>query len=146
MSKMFQFGLISLLLLASGIGAIIGAFTLDSVGTIVVLIVLSIILILGGLYMLIYALAFMFGKKVKAKIINKVYIAGDNDEHVGNSYYRYEYIITANGKAMKGKFRIYYTDQDIISALNISDEIEANKFLFVTNIDTNKIIRAIRKR
>lgn len=145
MSKMLQFGLISLLLLISSVGAIISAFTMDSVASIIVLVIVGISLILGGLYFLIFGLAFKFGKKIKAKIVDKVYIVGDIDEHIGNSYYRYEYESISNNKSKKGKFRIYYTDKDIISALNIGDEIEVNKFLFITNADSNEIIDVVRE-
>lgn len=145
MSKTFQFGLISLLLLISGVGAIVGVFTSDSVASMVILIIIGVCLILGGLYFLIFALSFKFGKKVKARIVNKIYVPSDNDEHVGNSYYRYQYEIVSNGKSKKGEFRIYCVDTDVISTLNIGDEIEVNKLLFVTNVDRHEIVGTIRE-
>lgn len=146
MGEMLQFGLLSLFLILSGIGAVVGAFQFDSVGTIIVLIVMAVLLILGGLYYLNFALAYKFGKKVTARITKKEYIPEDNNEHVGNSYYRYEYEIVSNGKVKKGHFRIYYLDQDIISVLNIGDEIEARKLLLVSVVDSYQVIDSIREK
>lgn len=146
MNKMLQFSLISLLLLLSGIGSIIGSISIDNTASMILLIVVGSILILSGVYFLIFALAFKVGKNVNAKIVNKVYIPVDNDENVGNSYYRYEYEIVSNGKVKKGKFRIYSLDNDIISTLNVGDEILVKKLLFVTAVDPNLIIKDIRNK
>ena len=145
MNKMIQFGLISLFLILTGVGALIASFNLNTT-SLIILITVSVILILSGLYFLLFALAFKFGKCVKGIITNKIYIPVDNDENVGNSYYRYEYEIVSNGKIKKGKFRIYELDKDVNSIINIGTEINAKKLMFITVVDANSIIDDIREK
>lgn len=145
MSKMIQFCLISLLLLLAGVGSLIASFSLNAT-SLIILIIVGVVLILSGLYFLLFALTFKFGKSVKATITKKTYIPVDNDENVGNSYYRYEYEIIINGKVKKGKFRIYDLDKDIISTLNVGNEINAKKLMFITAVDANLIIHDIREK
>lgn len=144
MSKFLQFFVISLVLLCAFIGSIFACFTLDSVGTIIVLIILGVILFVGFLYCLMFALSFIVGKKLKANIINKQFIPADNDEHNANAYYKYTYLVNINNKTRKGSFKVYCLDNDIINNLNIGNEIEAKKFLFAISIDINQIKNNIR--
>lgn len=144
MNRFFQFLLISLFLLVSLIGSICVCFTLNNIGTIIVMIVLSVILFAGFLYSIMFAFSFKLGKKLKATITKKEYIPTDNNEHSDNAYYKYTYQVNINNKIKKGSFKIYSLNIDVVNNLNIGNEIEINKFLFAISVDHNKLLNTIR--
>ena len=140
----FQLLIISLLLLATCIGSICSCFSLSNMGSIIIVIILSVILFAGFIYCFIFALSFKVGKKLKAHIINKQFIPADNNEHDANGYYKYTYQVNVNNKIKKGSFKIYCLDIDVISNLNIGNEIEINQFLFAVSVNVNKLLYTIR--
>lgn len=144
MNKFFSFLLISLLLLVGLVGSICVCFSSNNIGSIIIMIILSLILFVGFIYCCMVAFSFKFGKKLRAIITNKEYIPTDNDEHSDNAYYKYTYQVNVNDKIKKGSFKVYCLDVDVVNNLNVGNEIEVNQFLFAISVDVNKFLRRVR--
>ena len=144
MSKYLQCFIISLVLFVGFIGAVISCFILNDLTSLIIMILLSVFLFIGFFYSFIFALSFKVGKKIKASIINKQYIPSDNNKNPDNAYYKYTYQLNVNNKTKTRSFKIYCLNDDIVKNLNIGNEIQVNKFLFITSIDIKNLIKEIR--
>ena len=144
MSKFLQYLIISSVLLVGFIGCVLSCFLLNSAPLIIIMTLLSVCLFVCFIYLLVFALTLIFGKKINASIVKKEYIPSDNNDHSDNAYYKYTYQVNINNKIKTRSFKIYCLHDDIVKNLNIGNIIEVRKFLFITSIDENILIKEIR--
>lgn len=141
MSKFLQFCIISLFLLVGFIGCILGCFAINNLFSLIILILFSILLFISSIYSFIFALSFKIGKKIKAIITDKQYIPSDNNDHSDNGYYKFIYQVNLNNKIKTKSFKIYFYNDYLAKNLNIGNEIELNKLLFITSFDKSNITK-----